>query len=170
VVAIEFPRRLQGHRDAREEKRIQTESQALLIVQIGTLRCGLPLSCAVETLRPLPLQPLANAPEFVAGACVIRGEALPVVDLAKLLGATSAAPARFVVARAGAHKVALAVDAVTGTGHVTTEAMASVQPLLAGARSEAIAALGTLDNELLLVLETARIVPDEVWASLADSR
>lgn len=140
-----------------------------MIVQIGTLRCALPLSCAVETLRPLPLQPLANAPEFVAGACVIRGEALPVVDLAQLLGAASAAPARFVVARAGAHKVALAVDAVTGTGHVMPEAMASVPPLFSGARSEAVAALGTLDSDLLLVLATARIVPDEVWASLAES-
>jgi purine-binding chemotaxis protein CheW len=140
-----------------------------LIVQIGTVRGALPLSCAVETMRPLPLQPLANAPGFVAGACVIRGEALPVVDLAKLLGVASAAPARFIVARAGAHKVALAVDAVIGSGHIMTEAMTTVQPLLAGARSEAIAALGTLDNELLLVLETARIVPDEVWTLLAEA-
>jgi purine-binding chemotaxis protein CheW len=162
-------RRLQGHRDQREEKRIQTDRHAVLIVQIGTLRCALPLSCAIETLRPLPLQPVANTPEFVVGACVIRGEALPVVDLAQLLGAASAGPARFVVARAGARKVALAVDAVIGTEHVLPEAMASVPPLLAGARSEAIAALGTLDSELLLVLETARIVPHEVWTSIAES-
>jgi purine-binding chemotaxis protein CheW len=147
----------------------RNERFALLIVQIGTLRCALPLSCAVETLRPLPLRPLTNTPEFVAGACVIRGEALPVVNLAKLLGAVSVAPARFVVARAGAHKVALSVDAVIGIEHVMREAMAGVPPLLAGVRSEAIASLGTLDSELLLVLETARIVPDEVWAALAES-
>lgn len=140
-------------------------------MQIGTLRCALPLSGVIETLRPLPLQPLATAPGFVMGACVIRGEALPVVDLAQVLGVVAGtSPAGFVVARAGTHKVALAVDAITGIEHVMADTLDSVPPLLAGARSEAIAALATLDSEFLVVLESARIVPDEVWAGLAETQ
>jgi hypothetical protein len=45
-----------------------------------------------------------------------------------------------------------------------------VPPLLATAASEAVAALATLDSELLVVLRAARILPDEVWPSSARAR
>lgn len=136
------------------------------MLQTGSLRCALPMACVVECLRPLALKQFANAPEFVPGVCVIRGEVLPVVDLARLLGATTTANTRWVVVRSGDQKVALAVDAVIGFERVMPEAMAGVPALLAEARPDVIAALGVLDRQLLLVLETARIVPDQVWASL----
>jgi len=138
-------------------------SQPVLVLKTGMLRCALPLSFVIEILRPLPQHPLANAPAFVCGASVIRGEPVPVVNLAGLLGAASEAATRFVLVRAGQRKVAIAVDAVIGIQDLALEAMASVPPLLANARPDAVSALGTLDRELLLVLQTAHIVPDELW-------
>jgi purine-binding chemotaxis protein CheW len=139
----------------------------MLITTVGALRCVLPLSCVVETMRPLPIRPIAGAPAFVAGAAVIRGGAVPVVDVATLLGAPPSAPARLVVVRAGDHHVALAVDAVEGI-HDGPDAFLSLPPLLSRAGASAVTALGTLDRHLLVVLEAAQIVPDALWATLSD--
>jgi purine-binding chemotaxis protein CheW len=140
-----------------------------LIVRVGALQCALPLSSVVETMRPLPLQPLANTPDFVSGASIVRGQAVPVVDLARLLGVPARAPARIVLIRAHEHDVALAVDEVIGLKTLTTEMLSAVPSLLSTAASHAIEALGTLDMHLLLVLRTAHLVPDSVWPIVTDS-
>jgi purine-binding chemotaxis protein CheW len=139
----------------------EQRSQSVLLISAGMLRCALPLRLVIETMRPLPLHALANAPAFVCGASVIRGEPVPVVNLAALLGAGPGPAARFVLVRAGGRKVALAVEAVIGVQELGFDALAGVPPLLAHA--DALSALGTLDRELLLVLRTAHIVPPELW-------
>ena len=137
-----------------------------LILRLGALRCALPLLHVVETMRPLPARPLPKAPEFVGGVSVIRGEPLPVVDLALLLGAAAGKPGRFVVVRSGGRKVALAVEAVVGICAVASETLAGVPLLLSKAPADIVSALGALDKDLLVVLEAGRILPEEVWPSL----
>jgi len=134
--------------------------------------CALPLGHVVETLRPLPVEPLAGAPAFVQGLCVIRGVPRPVVDAARLLGvqAPGALPpalppdrpaARFVTVWAGARQVALAVDAVLSVRTVPPDSLQALPPLLQEAGAEAVAAVGRLDAELLLVLRSSRLLPEE---------
>jgi len=41
--------------------------QLALIMSTGSCRCALALSHVVETLRPLPIQPLGDMPAFVPG-------------------------------------------------------------------------------------------------------
>jgi len=90
-------------------------SPGYLLVRAGTLTCALPLSHVVETMRPLPIEPLANAPAFVRGLSIIRGAPVPVVDLGALLNTPSSRPPpRFVTVRAGERRVALAVDGILG--------------------------------------------------------
>lgn len=108
-------------------------------------------------MRPLPIQPFAGAPPFVLGAAVVRGVATPVVDAAGLLGGPGGTPARFVTVRAGDRPVVLAVDEVVGV-HAVTVRQGELPGLLASASDETIAALGTLDAELLVVLSAARLV------------
>lgn len=143
-------------------------SQSVLLVKVGALRCALPLSCVVETMRPFPQRALAGAPEFVSGVSVIRGQPVPVVSLSALLGVDSAAPARFVVVHVGQRSVALAVEAVVGALEIAAEDLGGVPPLLAQAQARVVDAIGVLDKELLLVLQAASIVPDELWPLLAE--
>jgi purine-binding chemotaxis protein CheW len=95
---------------------------------------------------------------------VIRGETVPVVDAATLLGASSAGARRLVVLAVAGRRVALAVDAVLGIEQIAPAALGELPPLLASASHDAVRAVGTLDAELLVVLESARIVPDTTWA------
>jgi len=122
----------------------------------------------VETMRPLPVEPVPDLPPFVLGVALIRGVAVPVIDAARLLGAAgSALPTRYVTLRVGERQVALAVCAVIGVRLVSGAALADIPPLLNDAHAGTVAAIGTLDAELLLVLQASRLVPDSIWATLA---
>jgi purine-binding chemotaxis protein CheW len=99
---------------------------------------------------------------------LIRGEPLPVVDLASVLGVDAGKATRFVVVRAGERKVAVAVQAVDGIQQADSHRLGSMPPLLSKAQPGIIKAIGALDKELLLVLEAACLVPQEAWASLTE--
>jgi purine-binding chemotaxis protein CheW len=141
-----------------------------LLCRVDRRVCALPLAQVEETMRPLPVEPMAGAPDFVLGVAIVRGAAVPVVDAAALLGAGRSRPSRLVSLRVERRRVALAVDAVLGVHPVAGESLARLPPLLRDAAGEAVSAVGALDAELLMVLESARLVPDSVWQALDDAK
>lgn len=132
----------------------------VLIMAVGARRCALPVAHVIETMRPLPIEPIAAAPAFVLGVAVVRGGPVPVVDLAALQGLDGVAIERFVTVDAGGRTVALAVTGVVGVRPLDDVALHDPPPLLAEA-TPAIEALGTLDGALLALLRTARVIPAE---------
>lgn len=133
----------------------------VLVCRVGVRRCAIPLEAVIETMRPLPIDPLVGAAEAVIGVAIIRGDATAVVDLAGLFGQRSPEPRRFVTVRTGARVVALAVDAVVGVSRVDRQSLRALPPLLGDARTSAIEAIGAADSELLVVLRSARVAPAE---------
>ena len=140
-----------------------------MICRVGSRLCGLPLAHVVETMRPLPIEPLARLPAFVDGLSLIRGRPTPVLDARRLLGAGGepGARMRFVTLDLAERSAALAVDAVLGVRDIDVAELAQLPALLRDTQNEMVAALGTLDQELLLVLERSRLLPEAVWAALA---
>jgi purine-binding chemotaxis protein CheW len=117
-------------------------------------------------MRPLPTTPIPGAPAFVDGLAIIRGGPVPVVNLSHLLGAVTAQPTRLVCVRTERGRIALAVDHVEGVRSIEPDSLRALPPLLQCADAEVIAAIGMLDAKLLLVMQTARLVPEELWAAL----
>jgi purine-binding chemotaxis protein CheW len=142
-------------------------SVSLLTMQAGAHVVGVPAAQVRETMRPLPLEPLTGAPPYVLGLAVIRGKATPVIDVAALLSGEPAAPplhaGRFVTLRVAVRAIALSVDAIIALQAPGRAAFEALPPLWRGSRPPAVAELATVDRELLLVLETARLLPD-AWA------
>ena len=66
----------------------------------------------------------------------------------------------------GARSAALAVDAVVGVRAVDESLLAELPAILRDAENEHIAALGSLDTELLVVLEHSRLLSEAAWAAL----
>ena len=62
-----------------------SEISPVLVVTVGARACAIPLQHVAETMRPLPIEPVAGTPGFVRGVSVIRGAPTPVVDLRALL-------------------------------------------------------------------------------------
>ncbi len=141
-----------------------------LIVKTQAHTCALPLEEIIETMRPLPVRPLAGTPPFVRGVALVRGTGLPVLDLGALLGEpASEAPAfhgltRFVTIRAGGRCAALAVASVTGIVAFAETDFEALPPLLAGA--DGVATMGVSDDQLILALQAARLIPADLWPLL----
>ncbi len=137
-----------------------------VVVRAASRLCALPLESVIETMRPLPVEPLASAPSFVRGVALIRDLPTPVVDLASVLDSgVQGEIRRFVTLRAGPWPIALGVEAVIGVRELVA-VLDDMPPLLRGASAEAIQAIGILDAQLLTVLHAARLVPDAVWDGL----
>jgi purine-binding chemotaxis protein CheW len=166
-----------------------------LVFRAGTLLCALPLDEVIETMRPLETRPLAGTAAFVLGISVLRGVPAPVIDVARLLtgapgetdatretGANRATGAngrlggtgqieRYVAVGTERGPVALATGAVLGIRD-TEAGPAEAHPALLGGSHRLVAGVGTFGAEPLLLLQSMRAVPDEVWeaAAAADAR
>jgi purine-binding chemotaxis protein CheW len=102
------------------------------------------------------------------GVSVVRGSAVPVVDLGAVVGTTDPGlPARFVTIRLGDRTAALAVSQVVGVRDLATALLEQMPPLLRGASADVVQAMGTLDAQLLVVLRSSRLLPEEVWTAVA---
>lgn len=151
---------------------MESPRQTVVLVSAGARLCGLPIHGVIETMRPLPVSPVPGAPPFVQGVAIVRGEPVPVVDLAVLLGDGAAPPgpeARFVTVRAGGRVAALSVAAVRGISSLHAAELHHL-PLLADAHAGVLEALRARDGDLLMVLGAARLVPDEALAAVAGRR
>ncbi len=134
-------------------------------MRAGRLRCAVPLEHVAEAMRPLPIEPMRVALSFVRGVSVIRGAAVPVVDLAAILGCASGAPSRLVTLRVSDRQVALEVDEVIGVRVLDPATLGDTPPLLSDG-SAAYQAIASLDSALLVLLCAARIMPEEHWRAL----
>jgi purine-binding chemotaxis protein CheW len=139
----------------------------LLVCRAGAKLCGLPLTAVIETCRPLPTEPLEGTPPFVLGLARLRARPTLVLDAHRLLDSGSGTPpTRYVTMRVGdTRKIALAVDAVLGVRDIAESELEALPDLLSN-DSDARSALGSLDQSLLVVLESARLVPDPLWERL----
>jgi purine-binding chemotaxis protein CheW len=123
----------------------------------------------VEIMRALRIEPVAGAPPFVRGLSVIRGAPTPVVDIAHLCGGCTAPCRRWVTVKTGTRVVALAVDSVLGVRSVVSASNTEpLPPLLREAMSDMVSVIRRLDADLLMFLNTARIVPEVLLEHLGD--
>jgi purine-binding chemotaxis protein CheW len=138
-----------------------------LVCRAGAGLCALPLGPVIEIMRPLPIEPVAAPPPGLRGLSVIRGVPVPVLDLAALMGEPGASVGRLVTATVAGRKIAFAVDTVLGVRQIDAAHLAELPPLLRDSARDAVAAIGTLDAELLLLLETGKLLPEGLFDRLA---
>jgi purine-binding chemotaxis protein CheW len=150
----------------------QPRANPALLVRIPGALCAFPLAEVIEIMRPLPIEPLAIQSDFIRGVARIRGAAVPVVQLTGLLQGDGLCdlPTRFVTLRVGHRCVALAVQSVVGVADLGDQVFGNLPPLLNTVQTELIQSLGTLDAEFLVMLDTARMVPESMWGALSQTK
>ncbi|MGH8643179.1 MAG: chemotaxis protein CheW [Gammaproteobacteria bacterium] len=140
---------------------------SVLLARTQATIAALPLTGVVETMRPLSTRPISGMPPFVWGVAIIRGAPVPVVNLSLLLrGSKGEEITRFVTLRAGGRLIALAVEQVIGVHELEAAALEAMPPLIRDVQPDIVTAIGVLDHQLLMVLESSRIIPDELWQAL----
>jgi two-component system chemotaxis sensor kinase CheA len=161
VVATSI-RRLKGRvdivsRPGRGTRFVITLPLTLAILPVLNLKLGgqplaLPLSCVHEiiALEASRIQRVGGRP-----ALLLRGEVLPIVDLAALLGRERGrAPEVGVIAQSGEARLVLAVDATLGQDEVMVKPLGDFKP-----RGVAGATLSG-GGELVLVLELSELLSE----------
>lgn len=141
-----------------------------LIAGLRSCVCAVPLAHIIETMRPLPVEPISGMPSFVQGISIIRGIPTPVVDLGAVLGSPSEDVERFVTLRVGDRQVALSVNNVLGVRDLGTFAtIQELPPLLQRASKDVLETIGTLDEQVLMILRAGWELPDEVWNTVQEA-
>jgi len=138
------------------------------VFRIGGRHCAMPVGRVQEAMRLGPIERLPDAPAFVAGAAVSRGEAIPVIDLAVLLAVRpDAAPTRLVIVKLdGGRRAGLLVTEVVGV-RTGADLGGPLPALLSEAGPGVVERLARVDAALLTVLRASHLVPDAVWAAVA---
>ncbi len=111
--------------------------------------------------------PLPHAPAHVLGMINLRGQVLPVVDLATLLGLGATAPGSssvVVVAQIGANQVGLLVDAVCDIVTIQPGEMQPVPDVGAGVAEFVTGILSTPDG-IVSVLALGNVLPPVPFAA-----
>ncbi|HEX4367884.1 MAG TPA: chemotaxis protein CheW [Rhodopila sp.] len=138
-----------------------------LLCRTGSFLCALRLTDVIEIMPLLPTETIAGAPPFVLGLAIIRGSPTLVVDIGQLLGGRGPSPRRQVTIKVGTRIVALAVDSVAGVRSMEiADTATALPPLLREAANDAVSAIGRHDADLLLFLDTARIVPESLFETI----
>jgi purine-binding chemotaxis protein CheW len=141
--------------------------RAWLLCRQGGCCVALPAEQVLETMRPLPTDSVPEMPPFVLGLAVVRGTAVPAVDVGILLGKTGTRAGRWVTVSVGERCVALAVESIEGVRSLPPNTLEAVPPLLRGAADTVVAAVRALDRELLLALEAGRLFSEDEWLAFA---
>lgn len=120
------------------------------------------MASVVETMRPLPITPLPGMAPYVRGLSVIRGGPVPILDLGLWLDGVESQATRVVTFRVADRTAGLLVDEVLGVEDLE----ASTLHALPFDGEAAIDAVGTVEAQILVVLQAARAVPEAVWEAL----
>jgi chemotaxis signal transduction protein len=119
---------------------------AYVRIKVGAEAYAVPVGHVLEIAELGTVTPVPGTPAPVLGLRSLRGQLLPVVDLAALLGvARTAAPARLLVTEAAGQRAGFAIDEVTEVGEMPEPTEETSSSLLAGAALTGGELIGVLD-------------------------
>jgi purine-binding chemotaxis protein CheW len=125
-------------------------SEVHVRIGIGTEHYALPVERVLEVAELGDLAPVPGSPAEVMGVCNLRGQVLPVMDLARVLGLPQGEPGRIVVAELAERRAGLAVDAVIDVGELPDASEQVDSPFLTGAVLIDGVLVGMLDADAVL--------------------
>ena len=89
-----------------------------------------------------------------------------VIDTGLLISNQATDCQRLITIRTGGRTIALAAEAVLGIVAIDADKLGRLPPLLGDGAADTIAAIGSLDAELLFFLQTTRIIADDLFDRL----
>jgi len=124
---------------------------------VGDERYALPVQSVLEVAEAAPVAPVPRGGRALIGVRNLRGEVLPVFDLASVLGRGAGGRGRrHVVVEQGSRRAGLAVDGVEDVGPLVGTFEESESALLEGAVLGEGRLVGVLDASRLVALLEVR--------------
>jgi purine-binding chemotaxis protein CheW len=115
-------------------------------LRVASEAYAMPVEFVLEVAELGDIAPVPGSRPEMLGVWNLRGQILPVVDLALLLGIPRAAPPRrLLVAEAGGRRAGFAIDEVSGVGELADPAEEAESELLVGATLAEGDLIGVID-------------------------
>jgi chemotaxis signal transduction protein len=115
-------------------------------LRVASETYAMPVEFVLEVAELGELAPVPRSRPEMLGVWNLRGQILPVVDLALLLGIPrSAPPRRLLVAEAGGRQAGFAIDNVSAVGELADPAEEAESDLLVGATLAGGELIGVID-------------------------
>ena len=129
--------------------------------RVGSLSWGIKVSRVQEVIRSQPMTCVPLAPNTIAGLLNLRGQIVTAIDLAKQLGLPNSddqTPKMNVVIRSSDGPVSLLVDEIGDVVEVDHDFFERSPETVQGPHREFIEGAMKLDDRLLLLLDTQRVL------------
>ena len=141
---------------------LESGTNELEIVEfgIGQNKFGINVIKVREIINPVPVTQVPNAHSHVQGIIELRGEVLPVIDVAKAIGfPPSEIPEqdKFIVTEFNQQKIVFHVHSVTQIHRISWDQIEKPSDMYQGAESQIIGVI-KLHGEMILLLDFERIV------------
>ena len=150
---------------------VKAKEIQLVIFRLREEEFGVEINSVVEISRMLDITRLPEAPGFIEGVVNLRGQVIPVVDLAKQFHLPPQAErpktARVVVIEVGGETLGLLVDDVPEVLRVPENEIEAPPELVQGdAKSDYVKGVAKFGERLVVVLDLNRLLsPREVEAA-----
>lgn len=139
-----------------------TNELEIVEFQVGTNKFGINVIKVKEIIQPIPVTFIPHAHPHVEGIVQLRGEVLPVVSMAKVLGlpeVTKNEQEKYIVAEFNKQRVVFHVDNVTQIHRISWEQIEKPSDIYQGGTSHVIGVIKR-ENEMVLLLDYERIIVD----------
>jgi purine-binding chemotaxis protein CheW len=124
-------------------------------VRVGQEHYALPVDRVLEVAELGDLTPVPGSPPEVLGVRNLRGQVIPVLSLASVLGLAAEDPLRIVVAEHGDRRAGLAVDAIVDVGELPEPSEQVDSPYMVAAALVDGTLVGFLDVDAILSMASA---------------
>ena len=137
-----------------------TNELEIVEFEVGTNKFGINVIKVKEIILPIPVTFIPHAHPHVEGIIQLRGEVLPVVDMAKVLGlsTTERSPQqKYIVAEFNRQKVVFHVDNVTQIHRIFWDSIEKPADMYQNGGSQVIGVIKQSD-QMILLLDFERIM------------
>jgi purine-binding chemotaxis protein CheW len=151
----------------KEEKPVEEIIQ-IINFRLGNNEFGVDISTVKEIIRAENITHIPEAPSFIHGLANLRGQIIPVLDLARQFGLTgeeqATVNARIIVTELDHQLVGMLVDEVPGVLKIAEENIENTPELIQNEiKRDYIKGVGKLDNRLIILLDLKKtLAPHEV--------
>ena len=132
-------------------------------LRIGSEEYGLPIAQVQEVINTPRITRVPKAPQYLKGVINLRGNVIPVVDVARRLGIGETSVAngsRIVAVDVGEEVVALAAEQVSKVTRLAESAIKPPPPLVSGISAEYINGVARLPHRFLIFLDLERVLAE----------
>ena len=143
---------------------VQNKSNQYLVFRLGNEEYGLAIENVMSIVdNDSAITRVPTTPEYILGVINLRGDIIPIIDLAKKLGFTSDGEfnrKKIIVVNTDVYNVGIMVDIVLDVIQISGDSMENSAPYADDANKEYFAAVAKYDNRLIIMLDVEKLLED----------